>query len=101
ILLENDYLFVYADGLNRYYLCKERPDLLDRFRYPPNVFDNFISAELMRERRRAEEAGSQLSHAFEELALLRARVERVEGSLTWRLSSRLRRVLCSLRRLIN
>jgi FkbM family methyltransferase len=45
ILLEADYVFAYADGLNRFYVSKERADLLKAFTYPPNVLDKFISAE--------------------------------------------------------
>jgi FkbM family methyltransferase len=45
ILLEADYVFAYADGLNRFYVSKERADLLKAFTYPPNALDRFISAE--------------------------------------------------------
>ncbi len=41
ILLEADYQFTYADGLNRFYLAKEHDYLSERLRYPPNVFDQF------------------------------------------------------------
>ena len=42
MLLDAGYRFVYADGLNRFYLANEHADLSDAFRYPPNVFDNFV-----------------------------------------------------------
>jgi FkbM family methyltransferase len=45
ILLEADYVFAYADGLNRFYVSKERADLLKAFAYPPNALDKFTSAE--------------------------------------------------------
>ena len=45
ILLDADYVFAYADGLNRFYVSKERADLLRAFTYPPNALDRFISAE--------------------------------------------------------
>lgn len=41
ILLSADYRFVYADGLNRFYVAAEHAELVDAFRYPPNVFDAF------------------------------------------------------------
>jgi FkbM family methyltransferase len=41
ILLNNDYLFCYADGLNRFYLSKESEYMKNCFKYPPNVFDKF------------------------------------------------------------
>ena len=41
VLLENDYSFVYWDGLNRFYLAKEHQDRAGAFSAPPNVFDDF------------------------------------------------------------
>lgn len=35
-----DYRFVYADGLNRFYLRNDKHELRAAFAYPPNVFDN-------------------------------------------------------------
>jgi FkbM family methyltransferase len=46
ILLENRYIFVHFDGLNRYYLREEDIDLKDRFQVPVNVLDNYISVAL-------------------------------------------------------
>ena len=42
ILEENDYKFCYGDGLNRFYLSKESAHLAVHFKYPPNVFDEFV-----------------------------------------------------------
>jgi FkbM family methyltransferase len=36
------YRFAYFDGLNRYYVAEEHPELMDAFKAPPNVFDEFI-----------------------------------------------------------
>ncbi|MDR2678206.1 MAG: FkbM family methyltransferase [Zoogloeaceae bacterium] len=41
-ILSRAYEFVYADGLNRFYIAGEHGALREKFRYPPNVFDNFI-----------------------------------------------------------
>lgn len=43
ILLSHRYGFAYADGLNRFYVADEHPELMPAFRYPPNVFDGFSS----------------------------------------------------------
>lgn len=52
ILLEAQYLFAWADGLNRFYAAVERSAaLLPAFQYPPNCFDDFIPVG----QRRAEE----------------------------------------------
>ncbi len=42
ILLNANYEFVYFDGLNRFYVAKEHPELKDSFRIPPNYFDGFV-----------------------------------------------------------
>ncbi|MGI4745395.1 MAG: FkbM family methyltransferase, partial [Janthinobacterium lividum] len=45
LLVAVDYVFVWFDGLNRYYVARERLDALKpSFRTPPNVFDDFLRA---------------------------------------------------------
>jgi FkbM family methyltransferase len=46
IITSAGYQFVYADGLNRYYVAPEHPELAAAFRFPPNRFDLFIPATL-------------------------------------------------------
>lgn len=55
ILTNAGYTFVYADGLNRFYLAHEQARLADAFKYPPNVFDGFVTA-LERSLRESEAA---------------------------------------------
>lgn len=45
LLLEADYLFAYFDGLNRYYIRAEDSHLLEHFRTPVNIFDEFEAHE--------------------------------------------------------
>ncbi|WP_018182105.1 glycosyltransferase [Kaistia granuli] len=54
ILTDADYRFVYADGLNRFYLASEKTDLAARFRYPPNIFDDFVPSAQLRSQEAAE-----------------------------------------------
>lgn len=42
ILFKNNYEFVYYDGLNRFYLARERSELKNAFASPPTVFDSFV-----------------------------------------------------------
>jgi len=44
-LLDKQYQFTFADGLNRYYVADEHKALQASFRFPPNVFDNYKRAE--------------------------------------------------------
>ena len=41
ILINEEYIFAYFDGLNRFYVRKESRELLTAFNAPPNVFDEF------------------------------------------------------------
>ncbi|MFM0731003.1 FkbM family methyltransferase [Paraburkholderia sediminicola] len=41
LVLEKGYKLVYKDGLNRFYLSQEHPELEDHFAFPPNIFDDF------------------------------------------------------------
>ena len=48
-LVNAGYLLVYFDGLNRFYICKEKyDDLKDRFKCPPNPFDDYIIWEVIK-----------------------------------------------------
>lgn len=40
-VLAKGYQFVYFDGLNRFYVSDEHPELVPAFAVPPNVFDDF------------------------------------------------------------
>jgi FkbM family methyltransferase len=44
MLLARDYIHTYFDGLSRYYVLANRPDLLQKFGKPPNIFDGFSLA---------------------------------------------------------
>ncbi|MEC5407882.1 FkbM family methyltransferase [Paraburkholderia sp. MPAMCS5] len=57
MLLSSGYAFVYADGVNRFYVANERPELRGAFRYPPNILDEFITRDykVASEQLRAEE----------------------------------------------
>lgn len=46
IIIEAGYIFVYFDGLNRFYVAPEHPELIDAFASPPNVFDEFALSGL-------------------------------------------------------
>jgi FkbM family methyltransferase len=50
LVLQNDYLFTYFDGLNRFYVAAEERGLMERLRLPPNLFDHFETYEAARMR---------------------------------------------------
>lgn len=46
IVTGHRYRFAYFDGLNRYYVADEHPELMASLQVQPNVFDDFISVHL-------------------------------------------------------
>jgi FkbM family methyltransferase len=55
ILEQNGYVLGYEDGLNKFFVAKERAEIIAALRYPPNLFDNYITAsefDLRRKSRR-------------------------------------------------
>jgi FkbM family methyltransferase len=46
MVLDQGYRFAWFDGLNRYYVAQEHPELVAAFGVQPNVFDEFISYHL-------------------------------------------------------
>ena len=42
ILLAKGYTYVYFDGLNRFYISPDHPELIESFSMPPNIFDGFV-----------------------------------------------------------
>ncbi|MDP9901568.1 FkbM family methyltransferase [Variovorax ginsengisoli] len=78
LLLAAGYLHCYSDGLNRYYVAHEHSELSEFFRFPPNVFDDFISAETVLQTTRADagaHAQQELANVQVELARFRAESE--------------------------
>jgi FkbM family methyltransferase len=44
-VLQQDYLLLWNDGLNRFYVRRESSELRAHFKLPPNIFDHFEAAE--------------------------------------------------------
>ena len=45
LIVSSNYEFVYFDGLNRFYIAKEHPELRDAFHLPPNIFDQYVLSQ--------------------------------------------------------
>lgn len=111
LLLDAAYRYVYFDGLNRYYTAVERDALAVSFSSPPNVFDNFVSAERVRLRQvldatilRAEQAEIRLwqseqrvSNAEAYSRSLQLELDTLYGSTSWRVTRPLRQLMTRLR----
>lgn len=55
LVTRHAYRFAYFDGLNRYYVAEEHGELMAALSIPPNVFDEYIPAQL-------DKAWAQLTH---------------------------------------
>lgn len=83
LLLGADYIFVYADGLNRFYLASEHGELAAKFRYPPNVFDDFVSSGQIEANIRAQAAEIRALQVEQRLA-------EIYESASWKITRPLR-----------
>ncbi|WP_049246489.1 FkbM family methyltransferase [Morganella morganii] len=66
LLIGNNYLFAYADGLNRFYVALEHQDLVASLKYPPNVFDDYQTYNEYTALKNAEVLGQQLANYKQE-----------------------------------
>lgn len=86
ILLAADYQFVYFDGLNRFYVAKEHPELVAAFSTPPNVFDDIlltVHSPICRDifvanRTKVDALNAELKRLEETVETLQAQVRQVE-----------------------
>jgi FkbM family methyltransferase len=74
LLIDAQYIHCYSDGLNRYYVSAEHSELIQSFKFPPNVFDGFVLAEVKQEREWVENYKSQLSRTAEKLKIAEAQL---------------------------
>ena len=82
LLTERGYRFVYADGLNRFYLAEEHADLAPHFALPPNHFDRFVRASEVRADERAEKRWSEnLAHHLKIIGEMDADCARRQAAL--------------------
>lgn len=81
LILSQNYDFVYADGLNRFYLAFEHAERRERFKFPPNVFDDFMLSTVHDEMvlRKTSEAAEL--HAIERVVVLEQESARLAAAV--------------------
>jgi FkbM family methyltransferase len=79
-IVSNDYVFAYADGLNRFYVAKEQvPNILDALKYPPNVFDGYIRIQQYDSEIRAQQAEVKAQQAEAKAHQAEAKAQQAEA----------------------
>lgn len=81
LLLVRNYQFAYADGLNRYYVADEHQDLLPNFGYPPNVFDEFVLADVIEAETRAAQSRTQALEAESQLDRANQQIQAAKSTI--------------------
>ncbi|MEP6941978.1 MAG: FkbM family methyltransferase [Betaproteobacteria bacterium] len=82
VLTDAGYTFAYFDGLNRFYVSPDKPELRDHFRVPPNFFDDFVRATEFDAVSRLSQRGSDSDRTIEVLASQVARIDAAIAGLS-------------------
>lgn len=90
LLIGLGYDFVYFDGLNRFYLSRERSELRRAFGPGPNFFDGFVLAAVAERDRTVAELAARVAER-------EARIAQLHQSTSWRLTAPLRSLKRSAR----
>ena len=111
LLIEKDYSKVYFDGVNKYYLAKEKESLKDAFSYPPNVIDDWIHINHKHALEKAQRLEAQLKQTqlekekentilkeentflLESIDLLKKEREGLYASRSWKITKPLRVIM--------
>ncbi len=107
ILTNNNYTFVYFDGINKFYLSDEKQELKPYFAYPPNVLDDFIIYpfyESMQENemlhKKVHSQLQELSQTNQELSHYKAQFNMVVNSRSWKITKPLRQITQAIKALL-
>jgi FkbM family methyltransferase len=80
LLIENRYLEVYFDGLNKFYIPDDRMELTQHFVLPPNVFDKIVDGRSLRENRQLQREIAEKDGEIAALGSFQAQLDkRMEG----------------------
>ncbi len=81
ILVDGNYSFAMFDGLNRYYVAKERSNLADTLSTPANIFDYFVRSSELEACQETERLRQTLQGARQETESVRQETERLRQTL--------------------
>jgi hypothetical protein len=70
-IVKSGYRMVYFDGLNRFYLSKEKQKLAERFALPPNIWDEYVPASQLAQQERIAVLEAQVAQLTDEITAQR------------------------------
>ena len=79
-LLAAEYVFAYADGLNRFYVAAERSHIIERYKYQPNIFDEYITHEHFCLKAKEEEAKQNAARTTETISEMEDKIRGLKKS---------------------
>lgn len=83
ILLGAGYQYAYYDGINRFYVAEEHPELIGAFQAPPNFFDSFILKRHLDIEAQAKQVQEQLHVKEREFQAKQAELEQLHVHSQW------------------
>lgn len=101
LLTDADYFLGYADGLNRFYVASEHDDLLPALRYPPNVFDDYVTYRQLNAEQRTTEAELALKGMETRAVAAESELAGIRRTRSWRWSRHFRGIARTLRKIKN
>ena len=80
-LTNSGYEFVFFDGLNRYYVSKQKLELKKHFAYPVGLYDSFVTKKFQ-----------DIYESNQNLKILEQKVSEMRSSLSWKITKPFRRI---------
>jgi FkbM family methyltransferase len=80
-LTNSGYEFVFFDGLNRYYVSKQKLELKKYFAYPVGLYDSFVTKKFQ-----------DIYELNQNLKILEQKISEMRSSLSWKITKPFRRI---------
>lgn len=91
LLINNNYKGIYFDGINTFYIAKEKLESLEGyFKCPPNVFDRYELFSEIKLRAEISRKNEIINKQNQELYTLKSEMQALKNSLSWRITKPLR-----------
>ncbi len=99
MLLEYGYVFVYFDGLSRFYVHEDQKQLMAKFGPGPNVFDQFVlrSSSAFVDQRQIADMEAEIADLSSKLSAEVELNKELQNSFSWKITAPLRAAPSNLR----